>query len=88
MLNLTKYYDEYLKYFQIAKWQHVNSNLGNIPHENTPYDDDLMKHVKIYDVVERKYAGFTKFLLDLWYSGSKREQHPYIHKMKIVKNGH
>jgi hypothetical protein len=78
-LNTTKYYDEFLRYAELSKWQHENCNLGSIPYEDTPFDDDLMKNVHLYDVCERKYAGFTQILLDMWY---KTEDHPYNHKMK------
>jgi hypothetical protein len=68
MLNTTEYYDEFLRYFEMAKWQHENCNLGNAKHIDTPYDDDLMKNVHLYDVVERKYAGFGNLLLDAKYN--------------------
>lgn len=78
MLNTTKYYDEFLRYREMAHWQHHNCNLGSIPYSETPWDDDLIKNVFLYDVVERKYAGFTQLILDMWYS---YETHPYKHKM-------
>lgn len=74
----TEYYDEFLRYCSMAFWQHHNCNLGDIPHELSPFDDDLMKHVHLYDVVERKYAGFSQLLLDLWHS---KQNHPYRHKL-------
>jgi hypothetical protein len=78
MLNTTKYYDEFLRYFEMAKWQHENCNLGTIPYDQTPYDDDLIKNVFLYDVVARKYAGFSQILLDMWYN---TDNHPYSHKL-------
>ena len=78
MLSMTKYYDEFLRYHKMAKWQHKNCNLGVIPYDDTPWDDDLIKNVFIYDVVERKYAGFTQLILDMWYD---YENHPYKNKM-------
>lgn len=77
-LNTTQYYDEFVRYAEMSKWQHHNCNLGVIPYEETPYDDDLMKHVHLYDVCERKYAGFSRVLLDMWYD---ENNHPYAHKM-------
>lgn len=77
-LNTTKYYEEFLRYAKMANWQHHNCNLGTIPYSDTPYDDDLIKNVFLYDVVERKYAGFTQLLLDMWYS---MDTHPYKNKM-------
>lgn len=79
MIITTKYYDEFLRYFKMAKWQQDSCNLGSIPYIKTPFDDDLIKHVHIYDVVERKYAGFTQLLLDIVYGYSL--SHPYYHKM-------
>ena len=73
-----RYYDEFLRYWEMAKWQHENCNLGTIPHIHTPYDDDLIKHVYLYDVVARKYAGFGQLLLDVVCDIS---EHPYRHKM-------
>lgn len=78
MIKTTQYYDEFLRYFEMAKWQHENCNLGIIPYSKTPYDDDLIKNVFLYDVVERKYAGFTQLLLDMWFT---ENNHPYRHKM-------
>jgi hypothetical protein len=78
MLNTTKYYDEFLRYHEMADWQHHNCNLGLVPYADTPWDDDLIKNVYLYDVVERKYAGFTQLVLDMWYS---YETHPYKAKM-------
>ena len=38
-----------------------------------------MKHVELYDVVERKYAGFSQIVNDVFYGFS--EDHPYWNKM-------
>ena len=84
-LETTEYYDEFLRYYGLAKWQHDNCNLGRVPHDKSPFDDDLMKHVHLYDVVERKYAGFTQILLDLWYGTSNN--HPYHQKLHEVRKG-
>ena len=77
MLNLTEYYDEFLKYFEIASWQQEDCNLGTIDYSETLWDDDLVKNVFLYDVVERRYAGFSQLLLDLWHD---EDDHPYWHK--------
>ena len=47
----TKYYDEFLRYFQMAKTQQEECNLGRIKHADSSVNDDLMKHVELYDVV-------------------------------------
>lgn len=77
-LNPTKYYDEFLRYHEMAKWQHHNCNLGTVDYSDTPYDDDLIKNVFLYDVIARKYAGFSQLVLDIWYD---QDAHPYRHKM-------
>lgn len=77
-LQYTEYYEEFLRYFEMASWQHENCNLGTRPHSEMPYDDDLMKNVFLYDVVERKYAGFGQILLDVM---CDKNNHPYKHKM-------
>lgn len=77
-LNTTKYYDEFLRYAKMSKWQHENCNLGNIDYKETPFNDDLIKNVFLYDVCERKYAGFTQLLLDIYYNV---DNHPYQYKL-------
>ena len=78
-LTTTPYFDEFVRYYQMADWQQKNCNLGTAEHIQTPFDDDLIKHVYLYDVVERKYAGFTQIMLDLWYGDT--HDHPYSHKL-------
>ena len=77
-LNTTKYYENFLRYAEMCAWQQENCNLGILPYSDTPWDDDLVKNVFLYDVCQRKYAGFTQLLLDIWYTP---EIHPYAHKM-------
>jgi hypothetical protein len=79
-IKTTKYYDEFIRYYQMAKTQQEECNLGIIAHENSSVPDDLMKHVHLYDVVERKYAGFSQIVNDVFYGWS--EDHPYWHKME------
>lgn len=79
----TRYYDEFLRYYEMAKIQQEECNLGTIPHEQGTVTDDLMRNVHLYDVVNRKYAGFTQILLDLWYGESA--DHPYAHKLHDVR---
>ena len=78
-LNTTQYYEEFLRYFKMATTQQKECNLGIIAHENSSVNDDLMKHVHLYDVVERKYAGFSQIVNDAYYGWS--EDHPYWNKM-------
>lgn len=78
MIRPTKYYEEFLRYYEMATRQQAESNLGAIPHLEGSIQDDLMRHVELYDVAERKYAGFTQIVLDLWYGDTS--DHPYAAK--------
>lgn len=80
-LRLTPYYDEFIRYYNMAKVQQDECNLGIIKHCESSVNDDLMKHVELYDVVERKYAGFSQIVNDVFYGFSK--DHPYWHKMEL-----
>ena len=82
-IETTAYYDEMVRYAAMAKTQQIECNLGTIPHLEGSVKDDLMRHVELYDVANRKYAGFTQILLDLWYNTSSN--HPYAHKLHDVR---
>lgn len=77
---MTEYYDEFCRYFKMAKKQQEDCNLGLIPHSECDINDDLMKNVELYDVVERKYAGFSQIINDIFYGKSK--EHPYYNKIQ------
>ena len=74
-MELTKYYDEYLRYFHLAKDQQAKCNLGSIPYAESQMGDDLLENVELYDVVERKYAGFSQIVNDVFYGWTP--EHPY-----------
>lgn len=78
-MKLTRYYPEFIRYAEMAAWQQKYCNLGTKPHASMHFDDNLMKQVTLYDVVNRKYAGFTQILLDMWYPVN---QHPYMKKFR------
>ena len=78
-ITTTPYYEEFLRYYQMAKTQQEECNLGRIKHADSSVNDELMKHVELYDVVERKYAGFSQIVNDVFYGFS--EDHPYWNKM-------
>lgn len=80
-IKTTKYYDEFLRYFKLALDQQEKSNLGKIPHSESNLDDFLMEHIELYDVVERKYAGFSQIINDAFYGWS--DEHPYWNRMKV-----
>ena len=79
-MELTDYYDEYIRYFNLAKDQQAKCNLGTVPYLDSEMGDDLLEHVELYDVVERKYAGFSQIVNDVFYGWTER--HPYWHKME------
>ena len=86
MIEPTKYYDEFLKYFDLALSQQKKCNVsegvpyGMIKHAESNMGDDLMEHVELYDVVERKYAGFSQIVNDAFYGWT--DKHPYWKKME------
>jgi len=82
-IETTRYYDDFLYYHRLATTQQAECNLGLVPHEQGTVKDPLMQNVHLYDVVNRKYAGFTQIVLDLWYSDS--EEHPYYKKLHDVR---
>lgn len=89
MIETTQYYDEYIRYFNLAKEQQEKCNVslnppyGMIPHAESDMNDDLLHYVELYDVVERKYAGFSQIVNDCFYGWT--EEHPYWKKMEAGK---
>jgi len=89
MIETTRYYDEYIRYFNLAKDQQEKCNVslkppyGMIPHAESDMNDDLLHHVELYDVVERKYAGFSQIVNDCFYGWTP--EHPYWEKMQAGK---
>jgi len=73
MLKKTLYYFDFIEYYMKAK-KLQQRNLGLLP-EHTKVDDPLMDNITIYDTVNRRYAGFSNMLEDLWY-GSKSPKNP------------
>ena len=80
MIETTKYYDEFIRYFHLAKDQQEKSNLGHTPHIDSQLGDPLMENIELYDVVERKFAGFSQIVNDCFYGWS--EDHPYWSRME------
>lgn len=86
MIEPTKYYDEFIRYFDMATEQQKLCNVseeepyGMIKHEESGIPDDLMRNVHLYDVVERKYAGFSQIINDCFYGWT--DEHPYWKQME------
>ena len=79
MIQTNNYYDEFIRYYHLAKDQQAKTNLG-WQESATSTIDPLMNEVYLYDVVERKYAGFSQIIHDCFYGSSK--DHPYYEKMQ------
>ena len=80
-MKKTEYYYDFLRYFELAKDQQIKCNVPNfMPHLESGMNDDLMENVELYDVVERKYAGFSQIINDVFYGWT--EEHPYWDKMQ------
>jgi len=85
-IEKTEYYNEFLRYFSLAKEQQEKCNVskfepfGLLPHSESQLNDDLMEHVELYDVVERAYAGFSQIVHDCFHGWN--ESHPYWKKME------
>ena len=79
-IERTKYFYDFLDYFKKAEKQQELSNLGIVPHSQSGVGDALMENVELFDVVERKYAGFSQIVNDIVYGWT--EDHPYYDKMK------
>lgn len=84
-LSTTQYYDEFLRYYQLAKDQQEKCNVsskhpyGMLTHAESKMGDALLENVELYDVVERKFAGFSQIVNDCFYGWNA--DHPYWMKM-------
>lgn len=79
-IEMTHYYPEFLRYYRLAEDQQAKCNLGTIAYTESNMGDALMEHVELYDVVERKFAGFSQIVNDVFYGWT--DKHPYWHKMQ------
>ena len=68
-IKLNKYFDDFVKYYGMAKKVQNDCNLGGKPYLGS-CGDDLIENITIYDTVERKHAGFQNMLQDLWFGTS------------------
>lgn len=82
-VQTNRYYEAFLFYHDKAKRQQELCNLGMTPYGESGVDDALMENVELYDVVERKYAGFSQLVNDCVYGWSYA--HPYWPKMQAGK---
>jgi len=47
-MELTEYYDEYIRYFNLAKDQQAKCNLGTVPYLDSEMGDDLLENEYIH----------------------------------------
>ena len=78
-MKTTKYYEEFKRYYKLAEDQQAKTNLGWQDYEGST-TDDLMNNIQLFDVVERKLAGFSQIVNDAFYGKSK--DHPYYDKIQ------
>ena len=78
-MQTTKYYEEFKRYYALAEDQQAKTNLGWQDYEGST-TDDLMNNIQLYDVVERKLAGFSQIVNDAFYANTK--DHPYYDKIQ------
>jgi hypothetical protein len=89
MIEPTPYYQDFLRYFRLAKEQQEKCNVslnppyGMLSHAESNMNDALLENVELYDVVERKYAGFSQIVNDCFYGWTNK--HPYWKKMEAGK---
>lgn len=65
----TKHWDNFLQYYdRCCTLMEINigSENGRDTSEPLHVDDPLMHHITIYDVVERRFAGFSNALQQVW----------------------
>jgi len=79
-IERTRYFEDFLEYYKKAEKQQELCNLGTVPHAQSGVGDSLMENVELYDVVERKYAGFSQIVNDIFYGWT--DSHPYCEKME------
>lgn len=82
MARAEQYLEEYIRYYGMAKFQEDYCNLGTYSHDDPDVSvgDPLMHSVHLYDVVRRKYAGFSQLINDCFYGWTP--DHPYWKKME------
>ena len=61
--NFVQYYDKCVTLQQI----NINSLHGRDTSEDLHVDDPLMHYITIYDVVERRFAGFSNAIQQVWF---------------------
>lgn len=80
MIQTNAYYEAFLSYYKKAERQQRLCNLGIVAYKDSGVADPLMENVELYDVVERKYAGFSQLINDCIYGWTGN--HPYWKKME------
>ena len=69
-LHDTEFFTEFIDYYDKASTlQQINvaSENGRDTSEDLHVDDPLMHHITIYDTVDRRFAGFSNMLQQIWF---------------------
>jgi hypothetical protein len=85
-VNFTDYYEDFLIYAKKAKILQNDCNLGGQSYIGK-VNDDLMENITIYDTIERRYAGFSNMLQDVWL-GTSTPKNYKLDQEKQEKNKH
>lgn len=83
MIQKTKYYEDFLGYYEKSKLIQEHCNIGDTPYIDAPVDDDLMRLNPLFDFIQHYYSGISRVNLDMWFGWS--EQHPYWNRMQNGK---
>lgn len=84
-MQKTNYFEDFIEYYDKAETLQ-KKNLGLLSADTT-VGDPLMDNIKIYDTVNRRYAGFSNMLQDLWYgSEAPKGTKPEYDHLHLVWN--
>ena len=84
-MTTTLYFDDFLLYYEKAKILQ-DRNLGFLP-PDTKVNDPLMDNITIYDCVERRVAGFSNMLQQLWYGSQNPKKHQINTNFDVLRHG-
>ena len=76
-LTPSKHWDNFIQYYNRCNELmqiNIGSEQGRDTSEPLHVDDPMMHYITIYDVVERRYAGFSNALQQVWYGSDNPKQ--------------
>lgn len=84
----TRYWEDFKDYYAkcvVLQDINVNSEKGRDVLEDLHVDDPLMHHITIYDVVERKYAGFSNAIQQIWCGSDNPKKWQRVNAFDILR---